>query len=190
MRRLYGPAALLVAILSGCTIAPIETKLHVSTTDANRGYALLSFGPARSGYYATHYNIRFAGNGNADAVSILFTNGSLLVKGTPVDFSNREGYGAVYLVELPSGQYYVERFRVYPAEAYSSIADLPFEIKPGEITYLGRFLVVRGSAPDPLVSARRVNAFQEDVEIAGKKFETEVKKNRVNPMMPAMGLGA
>jgi hypothetical protein len=174
----------MAAMVGGCTIPPIRSDLHEPTTDANRGYALLSFGPASAQHYTTHYNIRLANQANSEVVSILFTTGSLLVKPTEVDFSNRQGHGAVYLVELPAGAYYVERFRVYTPEAYSSIADIPFAIKPGQITYLGRFLVVREAS----VSARRLNTFQEDLDIAKKKYEAEVKKNGIDPVVPALGM--
>ena len=144
-------------------------------TSQNRGFAMFSFGPAKARDYATHYNVLLRAKSDGSAISVLYTKDGILAAPTKPDFSNDRSEGAIYLVELPAGDYEIHRFRLFIPNyinLFSPDMLAPFSISPGSITYLGRLTVSHtGRARDEMrLYANRSDAFQEDLALARNKY--------------------
>ena len=169
---------LFILCLAGCAIDPVRNYADRPITAENRGYVLLSMGPANFHPDLIHYNVLLRERPAGKAISVLYTTGNLVVTATPPDFTSGTARGAVYLLELPAGDYEVYRFRVFGPQAFSPVLSIPFIVRPGQTTYIGRFMVgwVAGHGPRGV----HLDAFDEDVKIARKKFPEETALQTLN----------
>lgn len=169
--RMTQVMVMLTLLLSGCAVESVRNYSDRPITDKNRGYALLSLGPADIGAEPIHYNVILRRIPNGEPVSILFTKGTFLLKGTPPDFTDNRITGAVYLVPLPDGNYEISEYRVYSPQTFSPLISLPFNINAGQITYIGRFMIGLGYENSiAVVLSTHTDSFIQDTEIARTKF--------------------
>lgn len=178
--------AVTFAVFSGCTIDPVRNYSETKITDGNRGYALLILGASTHDKAMIHHNVMFRERPNGKQISVLFTKGNEVVTPTPIDLNLESGPAAMYLVPLAAGQYEIYQFRVFRPNILSPETSIPFEVKPGEVTYLGRFMVgfhiSRGLSS---LGAIYSSSFEEDLILARKKFQTELSSAKaVNSLVP------
>lgn len=189
MKLKYAVILLCSLYLTACAVDPVrQSGGQIPLTDQNRGYALLSMGPAKAPGYVSHYNVLLKEKSGTNVVSVLYTKDAIFVKATHPDFVNETGEGALYLVPLAAGEYEVHRVRIFLTnsyEAFSPVVSLPFTVRPSEVTYIGRFMIEPNwpggnmfLQPQAL-RAGYSSEYELDVEIARKKFSTEIANLKI-----------
>lgn len=169
----------LLLFMAGCSIEPVQNYSKRSITNENRGYVVLSLGPANIlNRGMVHYNVHLREKPDGEPISVLFTRGELFVQSTPVDFSQGQLVGSVYVIELPAGNYEVTGYRFFRPNTYSPPVSIPFTVVPGQVTYIGRFMVgYRQISKALLADATHTDAYDEDMAIARRKYPSAFPEN-------------
>lgn len=144
LRRFWLCASTSLLMLVVACSGPLVRSTNKVTAE-NKGYLLLSMGPATDETYASMYNVVLRERSTGALTSIAFSTGEHpLWAPTQRDFSDKNGQGAVYLLELPSGEYEVANYRaaITAGNAATTPASaLRFSVQKGQVAYLARFLV-------------------------------------------------
>jgi hypothetical protein len=181
MKRLFSALATLGALLlAGCTISPVVHSSSFGSSSPEKGYVLLSLGPA--GHYpdVIHYNVIVRKVPNGTQSSILFTKGTLFASETQVDFADGNLPGALYHIALPAGRYEVLGYRVSRPNSFSPDISIPFTVEPGRTTYLGRFRVgLAWKNSSPSAFGELADRREDDLAIARRRFSQELATSPV-----------
>lgn len=168
LRRLC-VAGLAIGLLTACAVDPIHKSGPKEQLSADKGYLLLSMGPAKLG--ALHYNVVLRQLATGTETSLLFTTGDELIKATPADYTESGLPGTVFHLPLPPGSYGIVRYRVHPPSTVAAGATERFTVVSGKTTYVGRFRVGRETVDGASkVKGEMLNRYEEDLAIAQKRF--------------------
>jgi len=185
LRLLLITACVAAAVgLTSCATDLVRTASQPAA--GKNGWILLSLGPARSPVYVGTYNVILREKATGALTSVAFIKDGVFVKETAADFSDAQGEGAVYLVELPPGEYEVLNFRAtLPQHSVESRPRIPIQVsvESGNAIYIARFLlqtdwvVLPGIVSEkPIyyklksVSGTVIDRYDTDVLIARAKF--------------------
>ncbi len=189
-KKLWWTCLAAMVLLAGCAGTPVDSTVSVSDVK-QKAIAVLSVShdiDAGDAAWAIFYldSDRYPGRVVMKSLQESFV---MTVKS---DFKERRGH--LYMLELEPGQHTIDGWQVYSAGARitSSTAPLQFDIRQGEVLYLGnlhaKLVVGRGTPVGRIANAAMpVVADQRDVDIAVAESRVPALKGKVRVALLSLG---
>ncbi len=163
-----------IGLLSGCALSTPNVSKQYSL-DSNSKSGLL-VGSIKYHGSLSGYRVFFKGVDNQEKGFFEAGAGTMLIPIPPKsDYS--EVNGKLQVVELPAGEYVIERWSV--ASGYAHVGQtkpfsIGFKIEPGKATYIGAFVFTVTDTMGLTVTGARVDfkeQYSEDIEVLRRDYQ-------------------